>query len=348
MQLGVAAFRRGNTALIVFDQPRSIDLSSLRDDAVLGSAVVQNLQTATVIRLTLDPAMALSPSRTPDAWHIAAVPREPTLAPIQATAGEDRLVLPAAAPGTVVSVVDPNTGATLLVGTQRREGQGVPAERRSPEFAVLPTWQGVAVEATADTITLRPTPQGFIVAGAPNLSPTSGIADQLTHAVGLTRQFDFPSQPVAALQQRLQRQIAEGAAAAPLARGPRRQAAARTMIALGLGAEAGAMLRMAAADDPHEADSPDNAALTAIAALLAIGRMTRRAWPIHDSRRLTTSRCGVRFDRRNCWKARHRRPPHLPRHSRCCSPIRPRCGTACCRWSAKPWSPAANSPPPRP
>ena len=36
-QLGVAAFRRGNTALIVFDQPRSIDLSSLRDDPVFGT-----------------------------------------------------------------------------------------------------------------------------------------------------------------------------------------------------------------------------------------------------------------------------------------------------------------------
>ncbi|HEY2620633.1 MAG TPA: hypothetical protein VGI78_25055 [Acetobacteraceae bacterium] len=268
-QLGVAAFRRGNAAMIVFDQPRNIDLSSLRDDAVFGSAVVQNLQTATVIRLTLDPTMALSPSRTSDSWRITAAPLEPTLRPIQATAAEDRLVLPAAAPGAVVSVADPDTGATLLVGTQRRDGQGVPAERRSPEFALLPTWQGVAVEATADTVTLRPTPQGFVVTGAVNLSPTSGVADQLASAVGLTRQFDFPSQPVAALEERLRRQMADDAAAAPLARGPRRQAAARTMIALGLGAEAGAMLRMASTDDPHEADSPDNAALTAIAALLA-------------------------------------------------------------------------------
>ncbi len=268
-QLGVAAFRRGNAALIVFDQPRSIDLSPLRNDPEFGTAIVQTLPTATVIRLMLDPAMALSASRTPAAWRITAVPLEPTLRPIQTTVADDRLVLTAAAPGMVVGVADPDTGATLLVGTQRSDGQGVPAERRSPEFNLLPTWQGVAVEATADTVTLRPTPQGFIVGGAANLSPTSGAADQLAHAVGLTRQFDFPSQPAAVLQQRLQRQMADDAAAPPLARGPRRQAAARTMIALGLGAEAGAMLRLAAGDDPHEADSPDNAALTAIAGLLA-------------------------------------------------------------------------------
>ena len=38
-----------------------------------------------------------------------------------------------------VSGVD--TGATLLVGTQRHDGQAVPAERRTPEFTLLPTWQ---------------------------------------------------------------------------------------------------------------------------------------------------------------------------------------------------------------
>ena len=66
----------------------------------------------------------------------------------------------------MISLVDPDTGATLLVGTQRRNGQGVPVLRKSAEFTLLPTWQGVAVEPNADTIALRPTPQGFMVAGA--------------------------------------------------------------------------------------------------------------------------------------------------------------------------------------
>jgi hypothetical protein len=116
---------------------------------------------------------------------------------------------------------------------------------------------------------LRPTPQGFVIAGAHTLTPPSDIADQLAHSVGLTRQFDFPSQPVAVLQQRLQAQMTEDATTPPLARGPFRQAAARTMIALGLGAEAEAMLQIAAADDPHEAGAPDNPALASIAGLLA-------------------------------------------------------------------------------
>ena len=268
-QLGVAVFRRSRAALIVFDQPITIDISPLRDDPIFGAASVQTLQTATVIRLPLDPAMALSPSRTRDAWRITAVPLEPTLRPIQAAVVDDRLVLRAADVGSVISLVDPDTGATLLVGTQRRNGQGVPVLRKSAEFTLLPTWQGVAVEPNADTIALRPTPQGFMVAGALTLSPSSDIADLLAGSAGLTRHFDFPSQPTAILLQNMRRQVTEAAAAAPLARGPYRQTVARTMIALGLGAEAGAMLNMAATDDPHEAGSPDSMALASIAALLA-------------------------------------------------------------------------------
>ena len=129
-RLGVAVFRGGRTALIVFDQPITIDISPLRDDPIFGSASVQTLQTATVIRLPLDPTMALSPSRTRDAWRITAVPLEPTLRPIQAAVVDDRLVLRAVDVGTVISLVDPDTGATLLVGTQRRNGQGVPVLRQ--------------------------------------------------------------------------------------------------------------------------------------------------------------------------------------------------------------------------
>ena len=123
----------------------------------------------------------------------------------------DRLVLPAAAPGAVVSVADPDTGATLLVGTQRRDGQGVPAERRSPEFALLPTWQGVAVEADRRHRDVATDPAGLRRRrSASRLSPPSDVADQLARAVGLTRQFDFPSQPVAALQERLRRPDGRG------------------------------------------------------------------------------------------------------------------------------------------
>ncbi len=270
--VGVAAFRRGNVALIVIDQPLQIDITPLRKDPVFGSASVQTLPAATVIRVRLDAGMALSMSKTAHAWRIAAAAVAPKLRPIPAVLMDNRLALSAAAPGTVVTIADPDTGTTLLVGTQLQDGQGVPARRRSTQFALLPTWQGVAVEAIADTLALRATQLGFVLSGGAeglDLSPTPDAADLLAHADGLTRQFDFPSLPAETLLQRLRRQVTEDATTRPLARGPKRQAVARTMIALGLGAEAQAVLQLAVVDDPQAAASPTTAALASIAALLA-------------------------------------------------------------------------------
>ena len=51
--IGAAAFRRGDAALIVFAERRPIDLGGLRAHPVLGGATVQILPEATVMRLPL-------------------------------------------------------------------------------------------------------------------------------------------------------------------------------------------------------------------------------------------------------------------------------------------------------
>jgi hypothetical protein len=269
--VGLAAFRRPSAVLIVFDQPLNIDLASVRDDPVFGTATVRPLQAATMVRVELDAGLSLSLSRTRSAWRISAVGREPTLQAIREAPGDDQLVLPAAAPGSVVDLTDPDTGATLLVGTQRQEGQGVPVPHRAPEFVLLASWQGVAVESIADTVTLRTTPQppGFVLDGVHALSPRSDLLELLRNPAGLIRQFDFPNKPTPTLLTRLQGQMVDAATAPPRARGPRREALARTMIALGLGAEASAVLGVAETDDPRLSQSAEAAGLASIAALLA-------------------------------------------------------------------------------
>ena len=270
--VGVAAFRRGSAAFVVFDQQLPLDLTAMHDDAVFGSATVQQLPTASVIRIRLEPGKALVLSQAPHLWRITVVPIEPKLQPIRANATDGRLVLPAAAPGRVLSLADPDSGATLLVGTQRQAGQGVPLLRRAVEFLLMPTWQGVVAEPISDELALRPVLDGFVLTGGAGglaLSPTLDAASNLAHADALTRRFDFAALPVEALMQRLRQQFADDAATPALARGPGRRAAAQTMISLGLGAEAEALLEVAAADDPHETDSADNAALTGMASALA-------------------------------------------------------------------------------
>lgn len=269
---GAAAFRRGAAAIVVFDRPIALDLSVLHDNPSFSTATTQAFPAATVVLLRLDPATSLSVTSIPGAWRIAAIAGEPELKPIGATVADRRLLLSASAASAVVTISDPVNGGTLLVGTQRHSGQGMAVRRRTVEFSLLPTWLGVVVAPTSDMVTLRTVQDGFLVINDPGglaLSPLSETAEELLHAAGQTHHFDFLEQPRDVALQRLSRLMVDDAMAPPLARGQRRQDVARALLSLGMGAEAQALLQMAAADDPAQAASPDNAALTAIAALLA-------------------------------------------------------------------------------
>ncbi len=287
--VGAAALRRGNVALVVFDQKRPVDLAALREDPVLAGASVQLLPAATLIRIRLPAGLEVALLRpSPGAWIVALlpapllptvglpglVPIRPVLAANEAKSsgpGLGRIRLTADAPGQVVSLADPDTGATLLLGTQRKPGQGVAVMRSNPRYVLLPTWQGVAVQPLADSLSLRAAKDGFILSGA-DLPATQEVPDEaesLADAAGLTRRFDFPALSPEILQHRMQSQVADAAIAPPRARGRRRLAAAQTMIALGLAVEAQAMLQIAAEADPALAESADAAGLGAVAALLA-------------------------------------------------------------------------------
>ncbi len=274
---GAAAFRRGDEAVLVFDERRPIDTAALRNDRVFGAAEIRLLPAATVLRVGLPAGRALRLSRSEDGWTIAAGD-EPALQPIRPAfeSGTDgpRLGLPAQQPGRSIAVPDPLTGGTLLVGTQHAPGQGIVVPRSTPEFTLLTTWQGVAVAAVSDDLVLREMPEGFMLGSAQPgrgllLSKVDSDLGALDDAVHLTRSFDFPVLPVPALLQRLQGAAAgSGAEPAGMRTAPR-IATAQAMLALGLGAEAQAVLSVAASSDPRAADDPDLLGLSAIAALLA-------------------------------------------------------------------------------
>jgi hypothetical protein len=269
---GAAAFRAGDTTYVVFDERRPIDMVSLRSDPVFGQTTVQTLPNGTLLAVPLAPSLSVAVTQTPQGWRVAALTAVPKPQPIAAMQASGRLTLAADQAGEVVSMADPDTGATLLVGTQRRPGQAVAHTRLAVEFILRPTLQGVVVEPLSDAVALKTAPNGFILgAGSAGLamSEPNGL-DGLLDATSLTRRLKFvtATHPDALLRH-LTEQVSDAAMTPPMARGPKHRAVAESMILLGMDAEAESLLRVAAEQDPKEGASADTAALTGVAALLA-------------------------------------------------------------------------------
>jgi hypothetical protein len=286
---GVAAFRRGGETVVVFDERRPLDLSTLADDpgatSAFGTPQVQLLPAATVLRLALPPGAGLRLTRGDDGWTLTRVARPPALAPIRGDIAGGAMRLAAAAAGTVVSVPDPGTGGALLVGTQTQPGEGVPVERHTPDFTLLETLQGVAVDPVSDALALRVAPAkqflGFVIETEQGpatvaesgrgvaLDPPGPETVAALEAARMTRRWDFPALATEALLHRLQAAADGAAAAPPQGRSAARLVAVQAQLSLGMGSEAQALANLVVADDARAADSPDIAGLTAIAALLA-------------------------------------------------------------------------------
>ncbi len=276
---GAAVFRRGDTAFVVFDERRPIDMAGLRDNAVFAAATIALLPEATLLRIPVAAQTHLTLARTQAGWSVAVRNddrRSANLKPFTMTVDQGRLMIAADQAGRVISVPDPLTGGVVLVGTQRVPGQGMPVARSTPEFGVLETWQGVAIVPVADALRLNPVAAGFVLAlDPPRPLAMSAVVPQTiseSAAQGFSRRFDFPNLPIDQLQRRLQSAVAEASMAPPQSRGRKRIAAAEAMIALGLGVEAQALLTLAATDDATLADDRDRMGLSAIAALVA-GRL---------------------------------------------------------------------------
>jgi hypothetical protein len=176
-------------------------------------------------------------------------------------------------PGKIVTLGDPDSGATLLVGTLRAPAAAVLLPRRSPQFSIGATWLGIVVEAVSDQFALRPTTDGFALAGAADqalaLSATDGDIVAAEAAARVSRRFDLPALPAEALLRRLQAAQMAAAAAPPQGRTAARKEVAQAMLALGLDAEAQALLALAMGEDGRAGEDPDLAGLRAMAALLA-------------------------------------------------------------------------------
>jgi hypothetical protein len=291
---GFAVLRRGDWVWVVADEARPIDLRPLRADPVFGSAEVAVTAGATVIRVRLPGEGAIRLMRTERGVRLEALPDglppgDALAAEVREEAGRVGLTIATPGAGHVVHLSDPDTGERLLVGTLTESEGRIPVGRAYPEFSLLPTQRGIAVLAWSEHIALRAGEGGFAVAAAQTMprglaiTPGQQGVDLSLASRAPTRSFDFPALPEEALAERLRLLRAEAAAAPPLARARPRMMLAETMLALGFGPEAHAVLMLAATEDPVAAATPRWAALAGAAALLA-GRIEEARGPLSDPR----------------------------------------------------------------
>ncbi|GAC1343976.1 MAG: hypothetical protein NVSMB18_20750 [Acetobacteraceae bacterium] len=263
-EVGVAAFRRGDIGVIVFDE--RIPLAPEQRAALDGfdADLVPQAGRATILIMSAPPGQALVVAREPDGWRITRGPLEAPIigeAPVASGLG-----LTMDRPGRSLVIQDPLTDGVLLVGTSKQTsgiGPMIAAARAAPGYTLLPTWLGVACEPSSDVVELHVVARGFTLVTPDLNAPARAVA-----AAPQTR-FGLSSDPAPVLVQRLRAQIASAAAQPPRARGPDRLAAARTMLSLGLGLEAHALLTLAIEDDPATAKDPIALGLAGVAGVLA-------------------------------------------------------------------------------
>lgn len=277
--VGAAAFRVGGEILVVLDAAIDFQAPGPTLDPAFARATTRRTQDATVMRIPLPVPGMVRLERDARGWLVAAGPPRGPVAGIvprlvETGPGVLSVRLIVSEPSRVVTVMDPQSGGRLLVGTQGAAGEAVPAMRPQTQFSLLPTLQGVAVAATFDDIRLRregngftlfagPLPGGTIVADLDRQRP--GGADALPQS----RLFDIPTGTTASLTQELHERTRLAATAPALARSAPRLRVAETMLALGMGVEAQSVLDVAAADDPALRDQPHVIGLQAIAAMLS-------------------------------------------------------------------------------
>ena len=171
--VGAAVFVRKPYVWIVFDRRAQLNLAALRD---AGKDLISQIEqlpvgSATVVRLRPKPGVNPHVEKEQDNW-IVSFRRWPVDAKIpiafkvksDAVEGAE-LEFPVSEFGRLIHIPDPDVGDMLEVATLRAPGHGIPDRHRYPEFLILPSAQGLAIDPLSDEVEIKEAgPRGLVVA----------------------------------------------------------------------------------------------------------------------------------------------------------------------------------------
>ncbi len=270
--VAAAVFRRAGMLWIAFDRPFDVDVPLLVEQ---GRGLIRDVEpiaheNGTMLRVTT--AAGVNPSLRRDslAWilDLKVQPLAPTqevgISPEPNAPSGARLFLPVPEAGLAMPVLDPAVGDNIVVVPVIPLGYGVARRLDYPQFAVLPSAQGVVVKPLIDDLRVRPLRQGVELT-APGSLRLSTVSEKLKAALELesgkplSRLFDFsPWRHADGKFNQFQSQLAN-AAAATRATGPRQKARGRLAefyLSQTMAAEALGVIRVMLDSEPEKIDDP--------------------------------------------------------------------------------------------
>lgn len=289
--VGAAVFRRGEAVWVVFDAPARLDMAGAADLGPAGAARWAAGSDYVAVRIEAPKDLAVGVVAEGNSWTVrlggppsaaggVSVDRDPS--------GEPALVFSMAGSGRAIWLTDPLVGDRFAAVTAVGPVKGFGDRRRTMDLHVLPSAQGLAIEAVADDLTITADGDRVVLSRPAGLilSSPSALLDAADVADGAPRKAAFPaliSPDWAKVEEggflpryrSLQAAAAEEAVAAaddPRAPVEKRLALARFLVGSGLGYEAIGALNALIAAQPNMLGDAEVRGLRA-AARISVGRL---------------------------------------------------------------------------
>ena len=297
--VGAALFRRAGALWLVFDNDTTVDLEAMK--AAGGNAIraITRVPVENATALRFDTVSGVNPKVRRDglSWIFEFKKQHLGInTPIDVQADPNspigaRVFLPVAQPGTALVVADPEVGDSLVVVPIIPLGHGVKGKRGYPQFTILETAQGVAIQPRIDDLRVRPLVQGVELTSASSLQISVVTPDVEAEAkIGamreLTRIFDLEEWRQAQMSDFIDTKRDLEQAVAVAETGKRQKARmdlARYYFSIGFAPEALGVLRVMADAEPEFEQDPQLRAMRGASEFL-LGRYDRAAKDLgHES-----------------------------------------------------------------
>ena len=284
MEVGVSVFQRGKYIWVAFDHQRNIDLDDLRNQSkkVADQIIQLPHSKATILRITPKKNVRVGLRQEGLLWiidlythNIDYKVKELPIFVQYNSMNQSYLYIPSTNSGNSLSIIDPEVGDMILIGTETELGLAIDEDYHYQDLEILPAKQGFAIVPNASDIMMSKGNTGF---GIKADNRSLNISDNLDN-IKRQQQFlqkssdvfdlDIPAQLLKLNFLDAEKQIKEDIAKAkPEQRIHAKLLLTRYYLGMGLGTEAAQTLKLLSPEERRQVNPKTLAALSGVANFL--------------------------------------------------------------------------------